>query len=172
VKQAAHYSVCNESLWSTVPFKDLATVVGTWCNVRWQTDKALTDTWQGPSDVSTDYGLEGLGSNSGRVGIFHISSDWLWGAPCLLYKVHRVSFLGIKRAERGAVLNSTIWRFTAMKTTNFMHEVSICHLRFTSFLYEPLESTCATQWGTNFYLLDADKWGFSLAENILLHCKY
>ena len=84
VEQSAHFAVCNESLCSTFPFKVLATVVVTWCNLRWQTDKALTDTWQGPSDVSTGYGLDGLGSNSGRGGILRISSDWLWGAPCLL----------------------------------------------------------------------------------------
>ena len=52
--------------------------------------------------ITTRYGLNGLGINSGGDEIFRTRSDRPWGSPSLLSTGYRVSYLRVKRQGCGA----------------------------------------------------------------------
>ena len=54
--------------------------------------------------ITTHYGLGDAGFESRRVEIFRTSPDRPWGPPNLLYDRYQVSFLRVKRPERGVEL--------------------------------------------------------------------
>jgi len=51
--------------------------------------------------IATRYGMDGPGLNPSWGEIFRTSPDRSWGPPSLLYYRYWVSFLGLKRPERG-----------------------------------------------------------------------